>query len=291
MELSIITSIWSISGMPLEEALRRAAAYGFRHVDIFARGHGDPRHLSQTSKRAIVDEVKRLGLQVSGMVALFPVNSASPVDELREENWSYLMQCMDWAQELGARKLTYICGEREPGLAPNEAWKHSVDFARRCAREAERRGLYLILEFEPSCAAVVPSPVRALSFIEQVGSEAFLCNVDTGHVNVLRAGIDELEPVLPYTIHVHLSDNLGMFDSHDELGAGTTPNVEFVQAIEQSGIDTRCARKGLGPAVAAIEVNLAMIPAAVRPDPDDIVRRSLAYIRRTMPELAHSLRG
>ena len=290
MELSIVTSIWSIDGVPLEEALRRAAAHGFRYVDIFARGHGDPRHLSEASKRAIVEEARRLGLQIPSMVALFPENSASPVDELREENWSYLMHCMDWAQQLGCKKLTYICGEREPGLRPHEAWKHSVEFARRCAREAQRRGLCLILEFEPSPAAVVPSPSHALSYIEQVGSEAFLCNVDTGHVNVLRAGIDEIRPVLPYTVHVHLSDNRGLFDSHDQLGTGTTPNVELIRTIKESGIDTRCAERGLGPAVAAIEVNLAMIPQAVRPDPDDIVRRSLKYIRGAMPELARSLR-
>lgn len=290
MELGIITSIWGISGIPLAESVRRAAAHGFAYVDLFGKGHGDPRFLSVAERREVGALARDLGLSVSALVSLFPANSASPDPQLQRRNWEYLMRCMDWAEELGTRKLTYICGERQAELRPAEAWKHSVAFAQRCAAEAERRRLFLTLEFEPFCAAVVPDLERSREFIEAVGSPAFGFNLDTGHANVVRAAPDEVVPLAPYTVHLHLSDNRGLFDSHDELGTGTTPNAAYLAVLQAAGVDARSQALGLGPTVATIEINLAMVPPAVRPDPDEVVGRALQHIRDTMPELARSLK-
>lgn len=289
MKLGIISSLWGVAGIPLGESLRRAAQHGFRFVDVFGRWHGDPRHLSRSERAEAVRIAKDLGITIPSLVSLFPRNPASPEPKIQKENWAYFEACMDWAEELGAKKLIYIAGERERDLLPAEAWKHSVAFAQRCAEAAQARGFALILEFEPTAAALVSDLEKSLRFIQAVDSPAFLFNIDTGHANVVRAGARELRPLGPYTVHAHLSDNGGLFDAHDALGTGNAPNKEYLEELAALDIDRQSSERGLGPAVVSIEINFGLVAPNLRPDPDVTAARALSYVESVMPSLLASL--
>lgn len=285
MKLGFLTAIWATAAIPLGESLRRAARGNIHYVDIFARNQGDPTYLSQAEKDEAARIIQGEGLTVSGMVSLFQTSAAMPDKKAEVQNWDYMLQCFDFAEQVGAKQLTYLPGDRTRNVSQETAWECSVNFARRCASEAKKRGLYLALEVEPLLSQVVHDVPGTKRFLAEVDSPYFRLNIDTGHFHVFRTSAQDLHDLAPYIIHAHLSDNRGSIDEHDILGRGNCPNTEYITALIEGGIDQRCQELGLGEAVAAIEIHFNMVPNLVRPGIDQAIHDSVAWCAEHLPLL------
>jgi sugar phosphate isomerase/epimerase len=282
MEYGLITSVWSIEGVPLDESLRRAAELGIPRVEIFGRGHGDPRHLSAGQLRACVDAVSAAGIDVAAYTALLPGNPGSPDASVAASNWTYFLRALDAAQAFGVQKVLHMTGEKEPGAGRGEAWDRSVAFTRRCCDEARARGVVLLVELEPVAASLVRDLESLDAYRRDVGAPELKFNLDTGHLHVIRVGADELGPIVDDVLHVHLSDNRGTHDAHEDLGSGTADLEGYLARLIESGIDERCRALGIGPAVASIELHYGLVPPFARRPANDAASRAWAYLQQDL---------
>lgn len=73
-------------------------------------------------------------------------------------------------------------------------------------------------------------PEMLRSIVEAVDDPRLRLCLDVGHVNCYSPVSVErwLECCGPYLAHFHLHSNLGSFDAHDDLGAGTVPMEEVL---------------------------------------------------------------
>jgi sugar phosphate isomerase/epimerase len=291
MEYGLITSVWSIEGVPLDESLRRAGALGIPRVEVFGRGHGDPRHLSPAQLRACVDGVTAAGLEVAAFTALLPGNPGSRDGRVAAENWDYYLRALDAAQAFGVKKMIHMTGEKEPGEGRADAWARSVDFARRCCDEARARGVYLLVELEPIVAALVHDLETLDAYRRAVGAPELKFNLDTGHLHVIRVGADELGPIVDHVVHVHLSDNRGTHDAHEDLGSGTAPLAAYLSRVIASDVDARCRALAIGPAVASVELHFGLVPPFARRPADEAARRAWAHVQRELRPHVAELRA
>jgi len=279
MQYALITSVWSLEGVSLDESLRRAGELGIPRVEVFGRGHGDPRYLSQGNLRACVESIAASGVEVAAYTALLPGNPGAHDDHVAEANWAYFLRALDAAQAFGARKVLHMTGEKEPGSSRRDAWERSVGFARRCCEEARARGMVLLVELEPTVASLVRDLDSLRAYREAVAAPELLLNLDTGHLNVIRVAASELDPILAHVAHVHLSDNRGTHDAHEDLGAGSADLAAYLARVIDSGIEERCRALAIGPAVASIELHYGLVPPFARRPADESARRAWTYAR------------
>jgi sugar phosphate isomerase/epimerase len=279
VEYGLITSVWSVEGLPLRESLRRAAALGVPRVEVFGRGHGDPRYLAPAELRACADTVRAAGIEVAALTSLLPVNPGSRDPGAERTNWEYVERALDAAGALGTKKLIHMTGEKEPGAARGDAWDRSVAFARRCCEAARARGVYLLIELEPTVASLVRDLESLVAYRRAVDAPELKCNLDTGHLNVIRTAARELEPLVEHVVHVHLSDNRGTHDAHEDLGSGSADLAGYLAQLVAAGIDDRCGALGIGPAVASVELHYGLVPPFARRPADDSARRAWAYVQ------------
>ena len=279
MQYALITSVWSLEGVSLDESLRRAGELGIPRVEVFGRGHGDPRYLSQGNLRACVESIAASGVEVAAYTALLPGNPGAHDDHVAEANWAYFLRALDAAQAFGARKVLHMTGEKEPGSSRRDAWERSVGFARRCCEEARARGMVLLVELEPTVASLVRDLDSLRAYREAVAAPELLLNLDTGHLNVIRVAASELDPILAHVAHVHLSDNRGTHDAHEDLGAGSADLAAYLARVIDSGIEERCRALAIGPAVASIELHYGLVPPFARRPADESARRAWTHVR------------
>jgi sugar phosphate isomerase/epimerase len=273
MKLGINTSVWSRAGYTLPEALLQVSEVGLRYVDIFGKGHGDPKLLNQNKEllAATEDILGRNNLIVASYCALVPRNPGNPL--WNEENLAYMRSCMELAVRWSCKKVILDSGERERGLPFETTWSNLRTFAGRCADIAQQLGIVLTLELEPYSYNLVNNLEKVLQLIAEVASTVFFVNVDTGHLNVIRAAPPDLVCLRGLVAHVHLSDNLGVVDSHDEIGFGATPNAAYLQALIEAGFEETAGKLNV-PAVAAMEIHNMLLPPLATPPPNLQVKRS-----------------
>jgi len=284
MKLGVNTSVWSRAGYSLPEALSQVSKTGLRYVDIFGKGHGDPTLLSQNKEllAAMEGALSHNDLIVASYCALVPRNPGNA--SWNEENLAYMSSSMELAVRWNCKKVILDTGEREKGLSFNAAWLNLQTLARRCADKAEKLGIILTLELEPYSYHLVNNLEKVLELVAEVSSPALLVNVDTGHLNVIRAEPSDLMCLRGLVAHVHLSDNLGAIDSHDEIGLGTAPNGAYLRALMGAGFE-ETAKRLSAPAVASMEIHNLLIRPLAAPSPNVQVMRSKDRIMAEFPGL------
>ncbi len=292
MEYGLITSVWSVEGVPLAESLRRAAALGIPRVEVFGRGHGDPRHLSPSQLSDCVAAVNAAGIEVTAFTSLLPANPGSRDTRAERSNWEYFVRALDAAQAFGAKKLIHMTGEKESGSDRRDAWERSVAFARRCCDEARAHGVYLLVELEPTVASLVRDLESLVAYRRAVAAPELKFNLDTGHLHVIRVGESELEPILEHVVHVHLSDNRGTHDAHEDLGGGSADLAGYLARLVATGIEERCRALAIGPAVASIELHYGLLPPFARRPADDSSRKAWTFVHDVLrPSVDERLLG
>lgn len=163
---------------------------------------------------------------------------AFPHPRVRKVYLDLLKKTIDFAAELGGSYVTTHPGKMAVGL-PDEETFSSFDFSRQryletstrsldqAARYASEADIRLGVENMPGGLLTTPDELSTiLSDIPNLGF-----TLDVGHANITGNLPRYLD--LQYS-HLHLSNNQGTQDTHDELSRGTIDVAELLEGVEPS---------------------------------------------------------
>lgn len=147
--------------------------------------------------------------------AFIDINPASADPEIRRLSRRRCAMSCALARELGAERVIFH-GSAFPFLrgAYLEGWAESC--AEFYTGLREEYGLAICIENSQDLDC---TPLALL--MERAGGALCAC-LDVGHAHYSRAGLEDwFEALGPYIACLHLSDNMGRFDDHLAIGAGS----------------------------------------------------------------------
>jgi len=129
-------------------AIDLAAGAGFRGVEIWGRPPHTPDEFDEEHTRRVLERVRNNGLKVS-MFGSY-VNTSAPDYEQKS------IDAIRIAKGLCTRRIRVWAGNREPGEADEELWKHTARTMHEFALRAEDEGFTLAIEMHGGtlCATV-----------------------------------------------------------------------------------------------------------------------------------------
>jgi sugar phosphate isomerase/epimerase len=163
-----------------------------------------------------------------------------------------LKDCMDEAQELGARGFAYLAGKYEEATK-EESFRVLVDVTIELCNYAKERGNMPVnvevFDYDIEKRSLIgPAPLAA-KFAKTVGDvcDNFGLMVDLSHIPQLHESIDEsVDPVAPYIRHAHIGNAVlvpgapAYGDAHPRFGFPNSENdipelVAFLRKLIASG--------------------------------------------------------
>ncbi len=254
LELGIISSAWGGSGVGLEEGMRKAKEIGFDTYDIFE----DPLDIDDSQRSLIRATSEEIDLPIRscvsvnfGLVDFNPSVTRFALDRAR----AYMDQCV----ALNGRNVLVVIGEYfwDGEVFSNaDIWNIAVDNLKTLGRDAEQRGVDLVIELEPFSQALVKDVHELRRFIEDVDHPRVRANADISHLHLSGASIDDVRELSGMIGHIHLSDCDGKVHGDLPTGRGVTPIKDYLRAIVEDG--------GFEDGTVSIELEYS-------PDPDRIV--------------------
>jgi sugar phosphate isomerase/epimerase len=284
MKIGMLTGLWYVAEKAtLVESLRRAAALGFRYVDLHGVFHAGPVQLSRSERRQVKIELEELGMQARNYVLHAPHNPASPNPAEAEASFQYLCEGIALCEDWGINQLMLNPGQWIYGLARHHAWQNAVRFLQRVCDYAKARNIFIAQEAEPYVWFLVndiPSTVRMLQDVER---ENFTVLVDLGHMGLSRERPEDLAQLGDRIIHAHFSDHEQLRHTNQVIGTGVVRIADYLEWLRKNEIDQLARRYGYDELVVSFELGA---PGDQIPDPDDWVRRSLKHIRQIAPDMS-----
>ncbi|WP_127578736.1 sugar phosphate isomerase/epimerase family protein [Paenibacillus koleovorans] len=238
----------------IHEALRMTRELGMDGIEIAAR---EP-HVSPTTSAARIKEVRSiadgLGLEIP-VLAGYMGGFSTASDKECEQQFSDFQRLLAATGELGATMVRVGPGGPNAFLAKDYHYAKSAYWLDRCAAEAKKQGVRIILEIHNvSIAETVDSSLRLLSLIEHdnVGmihdaGNMYITDTDYGRDSVLRLG--------KQMFHVHVKDEKrveavgapGTFQNlthrgeeafvQSRLGEGEADHQPLFDALVETGYD------------------------------------------------------
>jgi L-ribulose-5-phosphate 3-epimerase len=232
----------------LKEALDWAATMGLKHVEIRMVDGRNIMALSDEEVEWVRTEAEERGLFVSGIASPVFKCSLDPdrevasgdtfgqAEENVEAHFAKLVRAIEITKRLGTDKIRIFSFWREK--APSLYREEIVQKLREAADLAEREGVLLLLENEPSCnggyAVEVARYVRDvnsphLRVLWDPGNEAY------GGRTAFPQGYQDVRDVLG---HVHLKDALIREDGSPQcvpIGMGSVPFADQIRSLEKDG--------------------------------------------------------
>lgn len=234
----------------LEEALDWIAEQGLKHVELRMIDGVNAAELTDEAAKEVRKQVESRGLFVSALAspvfkcALDPTREVASGDtfgqkeESVEAHVAKLERVIQLAELLGTRRIRIFSfwREKEPSRYTDEIAGH----LRRAAEMAERRGVQLLLENEPSCNGGFAEEVASL--VKAVDSPALRALWDPGNEayggrEAYPAGYEAVKDVLA---HVHLKDAYIGADGTPRcvpLGSGNVPFIRQLKTLKEDGYD------------------------------------------------------
>jgi sugar phosphate isomerase/epimerase len=207
--------------LPFEAAVRRAAALGFRHVDLVAVADRPPSDLEALAETGMVVCCAALGRGLPERQGLDVADRASrqaALDEVKR-------QVAD-AARLGATRAYVV-----PGVDGSaEALARFADTCRLLADFAAQRMVRLCVEHTPGRA--LPTAAATLAWLERLGHANLGLLLDLGHCLISKedpeTAVVEAGSLLAY---VQLDDNDAVNDLHVPLLAGQLTEEELASFL------------------------------------------------------------
>jgi sugar phosphate isomerase/epimerase len=225
---------------PVTAEIEKIAALGFDYVELAM----DPpqAHYGQmrTQAKAIRSLLEDLGL---GLICHMPtfVSTADLTDSIRDASIDEVLNSLDVAAELGARKVVLhpstVMGMAS--LVMEDAMARSLDALHRFVTHAGVLGLRLCLEnMFPRISPYVEAPRFEPLFAQ---FPDLRLTFDAAHAHIGDLAGRRIKAILKRwgkrIGHVHLSDNDGYGDTHLTLGAGTLPLEMILKHLAAVGYD------------------------------------------------------
>jgi sugar phosphate isomerase/epimerase len=193
----------------LETNLRRIASLGYDGVELAIR---DPRLVD-------LDELARLSLECNLSVPAIGTGQAwgeeglsftDPDPSVRRLAIQRIKSQLPGAVRLGAILIIgLIRGIVKPGVEPARAMDWLVEALRECSAAALPHGIRLALEpINRYETTLINNASQGMELIEQVGAENFGLLLDTFHMNIEEADIEEsLRQCKAKLFHFHVADS------------------------------------------------------------------------------------
>ncbi len=284
MKIGILTGVWYIAeSATVIESLRRAAALGFRYVDLHGVFHAGPIHLSEWERQAVGAELRNLGLTPRNYVLHAPTNPASATEKEQAQNIAYLKEGIDLALSWGMKQVMLNAGQWTYGIPRREAWQRSAYFLQQVCDYAATRGCYIAQEPEPYVWFLVNDLPSATRMMAEVKRDNFTLLVDLGHLSLSRESPEDLQSIKEAIIHAHFSDHQINLHTNQIIGSGVTCTAEYLAGLRAIEIDRLIHRFGYDQLTISFELG---VPGDQIPDPDEWVRRSLCHIQQIAPDLS-----
>ena len=214
---------------PVRE-VRWAAEHGFDFVDLTLEGPAaGVETLDIAALRAVLVET---GLGIIGHTAWY-LPFGSPVKEVRAGAVEAVRVTFAPFAELGARYVNVHVDKGITAFAYDDTLRWNAESFALLAEDARDYGLTIIVE-NVANNFNTPKAFRAL-----LGAHPDLrFHLDIGHANVKgdKTG-DFLKAHAARLVHVHISDNKGVYDDHLPLGVGTIDWREEIELLKGSGYD------------------------------------------------------
>ena len=235
----LVYSTTNFIKFPLDEALERIAAGGFRNVEIWGNiKHLDPRNEAEDAGE-LEALCRRLGLRVTSIHAPFTLDY---IEEPEQQMcaWEQLVcKSMDQAGILGAWQMVVhpvTAGIDDSIQAYREIAGRTEESLVRLADIAEERGIRLAIENMPAYRKRrYGRDLRELyDFVSRSGRDNLGICLDTGHVVFNKDdAVQEFEQYADRIFAVHMNDNIwGMhMDLHLVPGSGSVDWECFRQVL------------------------------------------------------------
>ena len=229
----------SLPDRPILDVMRRAAAAGYRGVELnaetlpWAGPHVTPQ-TSPADRRAIRDAARAADLHIAAVGAHIAMVDADP--HKRRAAVDYVLGCIDLAADLGSPVVHILSGALSPRGTRAEAWPWFADAVAETTDLAGRKGVTLAVEAIAGhlfCGADAYHRLRA-----DLPGVPFRVNFDPSHLIVqgedpMRV-VDELADLV---VHVHLKDGAGRFPAFTfpPLGRGEIDFSALVEGLRRAG--------------------------------------------------------
>ncbi len=234
---------------PVEEAIARIAALGYRGLELLADvPHAWPAGLLESQKQAIRDSLARHELSIANVNAFMMNAVADPRQPYWHPSWiepdphyrairrEHTLRALRLAKELGAPSL-----QTEPGgpLDAGQSWQAAAqvfyDELMPCVELAERLEVMLLIEPEPGL--LIERFEQYLEFAGRIGSRWVGLNFDVGHAFCVGEDPQQwIARMAPHTKHYHIED-IAADRRHAHLipGRGAIDFPAVLREIAKSG--------------------------------------------------------
>jgi len=184
--------------MTYADLIRMAADLGADGVDLTTYW------LPDTSNQTLF-ALKRLAYRSS--VAIYTIgigaNMAQPTPELRAAEIESVRKWLDAAERLGALHMRVFGGKVPKQATEEQAVDWAVETLKRCADEAEKKGITLGIEDD---GGITTNADRTVEIVKKAGSPWVGINLDTG--NFPNDGYTQIEMCAPYATNVHFKSQV-----------------------------------------------------------------------------------
>ena len=201
MRLSLTS--WSFPSLTLQECadLSRALGIGALDVGLFYRA-GLSRAGILADPGAVAEQIRALGVAVPNYYHLFGDGLAGQNLALPgtvAQNVHDLARVMEFADLAGIGSVFVLPGIVNPGQSRDQAAAVAIDSLKALAEVAGHHKARLC--FEPHVHSFAESPTMVRRLVEQTGVGLAL---DYAHFACLGYRQDEIDPLAPHAVHVHL---------------------------------------------------------------------------------------
>jgi len=225
----------------LEDALRLLARLGYEGVALTLDVHHlDPFRTGPEEWQRVRRLLDRLGLRVAvetgGRFLLDPARKHWPTllsAGGRERRERFLRRAVEVAAALGAPVVSLWSGAADPRRPQRASRDLLCQALGRLARYAEREGVGLGLEPEPSM--FVEGLAEALDVVERVGERSLGLTLDLGHLLLTESPPLErhVRAAVGRVLHVHIEDMRRPVHEHLPFGEGEMEFPPLLRALRE----------------------------------------------------------
>jgi D-psicose/D-tagatose/L-ribulose 3-epimerase len=222
---------------PLKD-LDAAKAAGFDYVEL---GTTEIAALSDAEFEQAAERIKRVGLPVPVTNLFLPAAlkvTGPSID--RDRQTEYVAHAFERLARLGTTIVVFGSGgaRRVPdGFSQQEAFAQLVDFGRRIAPEARRRGITVAIEpLRKQETNIINSAAEGLALVNAIGDPGFQLMIDFYHLASEREDPAIVLQAREHIRHLHMANPAGRVYPLDWTEYDYAP---FFASLRQIGYDKR----------------------------------------------------